>query len=96
MIGPIFYILLVFALVAAPAFAGWKLSRKRGQSIRMAITIVAGQFILTPAVALLAFSADPGLYESPAKSTVIYSAMAVAISIMTFVILEMKNTRRDK
>lgn len=96
MIGPIFYILLIFALVALPAFAGWKLSRKHGQSVRMAGTILAGQLILTPAVAFIAFSKDRVAGESPVQTVLIYAAMALVISIMTFAVLEIKNTHKSK
>ncbi|MEH6716160.1 hypothetical protein [Parasphingorhabdus flavimaris] len=96
MIGPIFYILLIFALVAAPAYAGWKLSRNQGQSIRMAGTIVAGQLILTPAVAYISFSQGEGASGNPVQTSLIYAAMALVISIMTFAILEIKNTHKNK
>ena len=94
MIGPIFYILLIFALVAAPGYAGWKLSRNQGQSIRMAGTIVAGQLILTPAVAYISFSQGEGASGNPVQTSLIYAAMALVISIMTF--LEIKNTHKNK
>ncbi len=91
MIAPIFYIFLIFALIAAPAFAGWKLSRKHGQSIRMAGTVLAGQLVLTPVVAYIAFSKSSIAGDNPVKTAMTYAAMAVVISIMTFAVLEIRN-----
>ncbi|MGB5723657.1 MAG: hypothetical protein WBM39_04520 [Parasphingorhabdus sp.] len=96
MIGPIFYILLIFVVVALPAVGGWKLSQKHGQLIRMAGTILAGQLILTPAVAYIAFFKVKVAGEHPAQTALIYAAMALVVSIMTFVVLEMKNTHKSK
>ena len=96
MIAPIFYILLIVLLVALPAIAGWKLSRRHGQSIRIAGTILAGQLILTPVMAFLSFSKDGVAGESPFRTVMIYASMAIVISIMTFVVLEIKNTRKEK
>ena len=96
MIAPIFYILLIVLLVALPAIAGWKLSRRHGQSIRIAGTIFAGQLILTPGMAFLSFSNGGVAGESPFRTVMIYASMAIVISIMTFAILEIKNTRKEK
>lgn len=95
MIGPIFYILLIFALVAAPAVAGWKLSRKHAQSIRMAGTVLAGQLLLTPVVAYITFSKSSIAADNPVKTALTYAAMGVVISIMSFVVLEIRNTRKN-
>ena len=92
MIGPIFYILLIFALVAAPAVAGWKLSRKHAQSIRMAGTVLAGQLLLTPVVAYITFSKSSIAADNPVKTALTYAAMGVVISIMSFVVLEIRDT----
>lgn len=83
-------------VVALPAIAGWKFSQKHEQFIRMASTIFAGQIILTPGIAFLAFSEDRNFGENPLKAVIIYAAMALMISIMTFVILEIRKTRQDK
>lgn len=96
MIGPIFYILLIILLVALPAMAGWKLSKKHGQSIRMAGTILAGQLILTPGIAYIAFSQATSAEGTPVQTAIIYAAMALVISIMTFVVLEIKNPQKTK
>ncbi|MGB5484460.1 hypothetical protein [Parasphingorhabdus sp.] len=96
MIGPIFYILLIFVVVALPAIGGWKLGQEHGQSIRMAGTILAGQLILTPAVAYTGFFKDKVAGENPAQTALIYAAMALMVSIMTFVVLEMKNSHKSK
>ena len=96
MIGPIFYILLIVAIIVAPAFAGWKLSRKHGQSIRMAGTILAGQLILTPVVAYNVYSKNMIATDNPAKTALTYAAMAVVISIMTFVVLEFRSTTESR
>lgn len=96
MTGPIFFIILLFALVAFPAVAGWKLSQKCDQFVRMASTIVAGQLIVTPGIILIAFSEDRVGDENPIQTMIIYAAMALVISIMTFAILEIKKTRRDR
>ncbi|WP_417596201.1 hypothetical protein [Parasphingorhabdus sp.] len=96
MIGPIFYILLVFALVVGPAFAGWKLSRKHGQSVRMAGTVMAGQLVLTPVMAYIIFSKSTIVADNPVKTALTYAAMGVVISIMTFVVLEIRNTTKSR
>lgn len=96
MTGPIFYIALIVALVVLPAIAGWKLGQKHDQFVRMASTILAGQLILTPGIALIAFSEDRAGDENPLQTMIIYAAMALVISIMTFAILEIRKTQRDK
>ncbi|WP_373492052.1 hypothetical protein [Parasphingorhabdus sp.] len=96
MIGPIFYIVLIFALVALPAIAGWKLSRKQGQFTRMAGTIAAGQMILTPGIIWIVYSTGSGPDQNPVRTIIIYAGMAIVISIMTFAVLEIKNTRRNR
>lgn len=95
MIGPIFYILLIVLLVAVPAIAGWKLSGKHGQSIRMAGTVLAGQLVLTPVVAYITFSEGTIVADNPVKTALTYAAMGIVISIMTFVALEIRNTTRS-
>ena len=96
MIGPIFYILLIFLLVSVPAILGWKLSRNHGQFTRMAGTILAGQAILTPGVIYITLSKPQIAEGSHIKTMLIYACMALVISIMTFVILEMKNRPKQK
>ncbi len=96
MTGPIVFIGIIVMVAAFPAIIGWKLSQKRDQLVRMASTILAGQFILTPGMALIAFSEDRAGDENPVQTIVIYAAMALMISIMTFVILEIRQTRHDK
>lgn len=96
MIGPIFYILLIVLLVALPAMAGWKLSRAHGQSIRMAGTVLAGQLILTPGIVLMTLSGNGSATGNPTKTMMIYSAMAIVISITTFVVLEIRSTIKQK
>ncbi|WP_108810116.1 hypothetical protein [Sphingorhabdus sp. Alg231-15] len=96
MTGPIVFIAIVVLVAALPAIAGWKLSQKRDQFVRMASTILAGQLILTPGMALIAFSEDRAGDENPLQTVIIYAAMALMISIMTFVILEIRKTRQDK
>lgn len=96
MTGPILFIAIVAALVVFPAIVGWKLRQKSEQFVRMASTIFAGQLILTPAMAFIAFSEDRANDESPVQTVIIYAAMALMISIMTFVILEVRKTRQDK
>ncbi len=91
MTGPIVYIALLALVVALPAVAGWKLGRKSEQFPRMAGTILGGQLILTPAMAIIAFSGDAPISENPLRTVLIYAAMALVISIMTFAILEIKN-----
>jgi O-antigen/teichoic acid export membrane protein len=96
MTGPIFFIILIIALAAFPAFAGWKFSQNKDQFVRMASTIVAGQMIVTPGIILIAFSEDRAGDESPMQTMIIYAAMALVISIMTFAILEIRKTGQDK
>ena len=96
MIGPIFYILLIFLLVSVPAILGWKLSRNHGQFTRMAGTILAGQLILTPGIILISVFTEQADKSNPVRTMIIYAAMALVISIMTFAILEIKNTPKRK
>ncbi len=96
MTGPIFFIAIIVIVAVLPAIIGWKLSQKRDQIVRMASTILAGQFILTPAMALIALSENRVGDENPVQTIVIYAVMALTISIMTFVILEIRKTRHDK
>lgn len=96
MTGPIIFIAIMAALVVFPAIVGWKLSQKSEQFVRMASTIFAGQLILTPAMGLIAFSEDRANDENPVQTVIIYAAMALMISIMTFVIFEIRKTRKDR
>ncbi|QTD56327.1 hypothetical protein [Parasphingorhabdus cellanae] len=96
MTGPIVFIAIIAIVVAFPAVAGWKLSQKRDQFVRMANTILAGQLILTPGMALIAFSEDRANDENPVQTVVIYAAMALVISIMTFTIMEIRKTSQGK
>lgn len=77
MTGPIFFIAMIVIVVALPTIAGWKLSQKHEQFVRMASTILAGQLILTPGIVLLAFSEDRNFGENPLKAVIIYAAMAL-------------------
>ncbi|GAB5481429.1 MAG: hypothetical protein Pars92KO_11860 [Parasphingorhabdus sp.] len=94
--GPIFFIALIVIVVAFPAFIGWKFKQKSDQFVRMASTIVAGQVILTPGILWLAYSEDRNFGDSPLKAIIIYAAMGLMISIMTFVIMEIRKTSQDK
>ena len=94
MSGPIIYIALLALLVTLPAIAGWKLSRKYEQFPRMAGAILGGQLLLTPGMAIIAFSGAAPISGNPLRTVIIYAAMALVISIMTFVILEMKNGKQ--
>lgn len=94
--GPIFFIALIVIVVAFPAFIGWKFKQKSDQFVRMASTIVAGQVILTPGILWLAYSEDRNFGDNPLKAIIIYAAMALMISIMTFVIMEIRKTSQDK
>ncbi|WP_430414400.1 hypothetical protein [Parasphingorhabdus sp.] len=96
MTGPIFYIVLIFLVVAFPATLGWKLTRQREQFGRMAGAIIAGQMILTPAVAWMSLSAEPVTDDNPIRTMIIYGVMALMISIMTFVVLEIKKSHKEK
>ncbi|WP_417621781.1 hypothetical protein [Parasphingorhabdus sp.] len=96
MIVPIFFILLIVLLVALPAIAGWKLSRNHGQFARMAGTILAGQMILTPGIIFISISKATVAGENPVRTMIIYAGMALVISIMTFAVLEIKNTPKRK
>lgn len=96
MIAPIFFIALIVLLVALPAFAGWSLSQKYDQHIRMLCTILLGQMILTPGMLLIAFSENRAMDENPVKTVLVYAGMALVISIMTFAILEIRKTRKGK
>lgn len=88
--------MVIFLLVALPSTVGWKLVQKHDQFIRMAGAIVAGQMILTPGIVLIAFSEQRAGDENPAQTMIIYGAMALVISIMTFAILEIKKTHKDR
>ncbi|MEO9600847.1 hypothetical protein [Parasphingorhabdus sp.] len=83
-------------MVALPAFAGWSLSQKYDQPIRMICTILLGQMILTPGMLLITLSDNQAMTENPTKTVMVYAAMALMISIMTFVILEIRKTRLGK
>ncbi|MEP2104063.1 MAG: hypothetical protein ABJP02_13430 [Parasphingorhabdus sp.] len=96
MTGPIFFIVMMVVVVTLPSIVGWKLSKKYQQFGRMAATALAGQLIMTPVILWLAYSEDRNFGENPLKAVTIYAAMALMISIMTFVILEIKNTRKGK
>ncbi|WP_109357028.1 hypothetical protein [Sphingorhabdus sp. EL138] len=96
MTGPIFFIALIVIIVALPAFAGWKFKQKSDQFVRMASTIVAGQLILTPGISWLAYSEDRNFGDDPLKAIIIYAAMALMISIMTFAIMEIRKTSQKK
>ncbi|MEP3224618.1 MAG: hypothetical protein ABJO01_01495 [Parasphingorhabdus sp.] len=96
MTGPIFFIVIIVMVAALPALAGWKLSQKRDQFVRMVSTIGAGQLILTPGIAMTAFSENRAHDENPIQTIVIYAAMALVISIMTFAIMEIRKTSKDK
>tara|TARA_R110000772_G_scaffold175833_4_gene287577 strand:- start:573 stop:842 length:270 start_codon:yes stop_codon:yes gene_type:complete len=87
---------LLAATVILPAIGGWKYSQKKEQFVRMGATILGGQAIATPVMGFIAFSAERAHDESPLKSVIIYAAMALVISIMTFAILEIKKTHQGK
>ncbi|GAB5486529.1 MAG: hypothetical protein Pars2KO_00990 [Parasphingorhabdus sp.] len=96
MTSPIFYIVLIVVLAALPATVGWNVAKKREQFGRMAGAIIGGQTLLTPGIALIAFSEDRAADENPLQTIIIYGAMALAISIMTFVFLEIRKTHRER
>ncbi|HEY9090555.1 hypothetical protein [Parasphingorhabdus sp.] len=96
MSGPIIYIALLVVLAAFPAYAGWKFSRKREQFGRMAGTILGGQLIVTPGMALITLTGGTPDGASALRTVLVYAAMALAISIMIFAILEMKNAGSSK
>ena len=96
MIAPLFFIVVIFVLVALPAALGWKLVRNHDQSVRMAGAVLAGQIILTPGVAYFSLVTGDGGGDNPMRTVLIYAGMALVISIMTFAILEIKNTRASK
>ncbi|MEW4466914.1 hypothetical protein AB1K62_03675 [Parasphingorhabdus sp. JC815] len=96
MTGSIFFIALLAILAALPAIGGWKLGQKYEQFTRMACTILGGQLILTTGVGLIVLFGGGPDGANPLRTVIIYAAMALAISIMTFAILEMKNTGGKK
>ena len=96
MIGPILFVVFIVALAALPAFAGWRYGQKYEQSRRMACAILAGQAIVTPGVILIAYSGALATDVNLLKTVIVYAAMALVVSITTFVILEMKKTQRGK
>ena len=96
MTGPILFMVLLGVMVVLPACIGWKLGQKKEQFARMASTILCGQAIATPVMGFIAFSTDRAHDENPLKSVIIYAAMALVISIMTFAILEIKKTHQGK
>lgn len=96
MTGSIFFIALLAVLAALPAIAGWKIGQKYDQFGRMAFTILGGQLILTPGVGLIIFTGGGPDGANPLRTVIVYAAMALVIAIMTFAILEMKNTGSSK
>jgi len=96
MIGPIFFVLILAAAAVLPALAAWSLFRNRSQSLRLLATILGGQVLVTPAIALIAFSEDRTGDEDPVKTVLIYAGMALVFSIMTLAMREMVRIRNER
>lgn len=96
MTGPIFFVVMIVAITVLPAIAGWSLSQKQGHGIRMAATLMAGQMIITPTIAFMVFARDRAQDENPVKTVMMYAAMALVASIMTFAIREMIRMQKQK
>lgn len=96
MTGPIFFVVIIVAITVLPAIAGWSLSQNQGHGIRMVATLLAGQIIITPAIAFVAFAQDRAQDENPVKTVMMYAAMALVASIMTFAIREMIRMQKQE
>lgn len=96
MIGALFFILVLAAAAILPALAAWSFSRKSSHSVRLFSTLIGGQILVTPAIALIAFSENRAGDENPIQTLLIYCGMALVFSIMTFAVREMVRVQNEK
>ena len=96
MIGAVVFILIIALGAVLPALGAWSFSRDSSHSIRLLATLIGGQILVTPGVALLAFSANSASDQNPVRTLLVYGGMALVFSIMTFAIREMINVQNNK
>lgn len=96
MIGAIIFILIIAFGAVLPALAAWSFGRNKSHSTRLLLTLIGGQVLVTPGVALITFSADRATDENPVRTLLVYGGMALVFSIMTFAIREMINVQNNK
>ncbi len=96
MIGPIVFVLILALSAILPALIAWSIFRKNRHLVRLLAALLGGQIIVTPAIALIAFSKDRAGDEDPLKTVLLYCGMALILSIMTFAVREMIRVQSER